>query len=175
MQDTLENIYICTIIRNHYYFKLLNDINQLAMKALKILFVMMLVSLQVGATGYSHNMFVAQKVLKSKKTTQKIKVRPVHITAQPTVVKPSPCTTANQSQEEDSFLLPESTAVSLLQCATRWIVRVVSIDGQVLEEKFVSLFADEEEVEKGLPSNVCFLSLTENIVYYLSAPLKSII
>jgi hypothetical protein len=145
------------------------------MKILKLLIVLILVSLQAGATGYSHNMLVAQKVLKSKKVSKKSEAKPVRYTYQHTVVKPTPCSAANSSQQEGSFVKPESAAASFSQCIARWIVRVVSINGQILEEKFVSLFADEKDVEKELPSNVRFLSLSENIVYYLATPLRTLL
>ena len=144
------------------------------MKALKVVLVLMLFSLQVGATGYSHNMLMAQKVLKTKKVAQKTTAKPavLKLNCQTTVVKPT-TSPVSESEQDETSLMPESTAASFSQYIARWIVRIVGIDGQVLEEKFVSLFSAEEEVEKDLPTNAQFLSVTDNIVSYITATMRA--
>ena len=52
-----------------------NDITERAMKVLKLVLVLILISLQANATGYSHNMIVAQKMLKTKKVSKKVAVK----------------------------------------------------------------------------------------------------
>jgi hypothetical protein len=143
------------------------------MKALKVVLVLMLFSLQVGATGYSHNMLMAQKVLKTKKAAQKTTAKPavMKLSCQTTVVKPA-TSPVSESQQDETSVMPESTAASFSKYIARWIVRIVGIDGQVLEEKFVSLFSAEDEVEKDLPTNAQFLSVTDNIVSYITATMR---
>lgn len=143
------------------------------MKALKIVLVLILISFQANATGYSHNMIVAQKMLKTKKVSKKavVKTASIPLTSRTTIIKPSTCP-VSESQEEDTAVKPESAATSFSQYIARWIVRVVGINGQVLEEKFVSLFSAEEDVEKDLPTNAHFLSVTDNIVSYITSSFR---
>jgi hypothetical protein len=143
------------------------------MKALKVAIIVMLFSLQVNATGFSHNMLMAQKVLKTRKVSQKAVIKPetLKLNGQTTVVKPATCP-VSQSQPDENAVKPKSAATSFSQCIARWIVRVVGINGQVLEEKFVSLFSTEEDVEKDLPTNAHFLSVTDNIVSYVTATVR---
>ena len=169
MQDTLESIYICIVNKKPsatYPF------NYLAMKALKIVLVLMIVSLQADATGYSHNMLVAQKMLKSKKVTSKSQAVPIHRSTQASVVESGPCNT-RKSADEEVALKPESSAASFSHYVGRWIVRVVSLSGNVLAEKLISLFSPAEAMEESLPANARFVSLSENILSYLVSPLRS--
>lgn len=142
------------------------------MKVLKLVLVLMVISLQVNATGYSHNMLVAQKMLKTRKTVSKSQALPLQLTTKPTVVKPTSCPISETSDEETA-LKPENTAASFSQHIARWVVRVVSMHGKVLAEKLISLFSSAEEVEGGLPANAHFVSLTENILSYLVSPLRA--
>jgi hypothetical protein len=141
------------------------------MKALKVVLVLMVISLQVNATGFSHNMLVAQKMLKTRKTVSKSQAVPLHLATQPTVVKPASCPT-HESTDEEAALKPENTAASFSQHIARWVVRVVSMQGKVLAEKLIALFSSAEVVEGGLPANAQFVSLTENILSYLVSPLR---
>jgi len=145
------------------------------MKALKVVLVLMVISLQVNATGYSHNMLVAQKMLKTRRTVANTKSQqlPLHFTTQPTVIKPASCPTNESADEEETALKPESAAASFSQHVARWIVRIVSVNGKVLGEKLVSLFSSSQQVEEGLPTNARFLSISQNIVSYLVAPLRA--
>lgn len=143
------------------------------MKALKVIIVLLLISLQVNATGYSHNMLVAQKILKAKKARKAPKVSTLEITSKPTVIKQDTAPTTTNAPDEETFLKPESAAASFSQYIARWIVRIVGINGKILGEKMISLFASEADIEKDLPTNARFLGLTENIVSYLASPLRS--
>jgi|GEM_PF-1197976 hypothetical protein len=143
------------------------------MKALKVIIILLLISIQVNATGYSHNMLVAQKMLKSKKVKKVSKVSTLEITSKSAVLKPDTAPTTTNAPDEETFLKPESAAASFSQCIARWIIRIVGINGKVLGEKMISLFSSEEDIEKDLPTNARFLSLTENIVSYLASPLRS--
>lgn len=143
------------------------------MKALKVIIILLLVSLQVNATGYSHNMLVAQKVLKAKKARKAPKVSTLEITPKASVVKPDTAPTTTNAPDDETFLKPESAAASFSQYIARWIVRVIGINGKVLGEKMISLFSTEADIEKDLPTNARFLGLTDNIVSYLASPLRS--
>lgn len=145
------------------------------MKALKVVLVLMVISLQVNATGYSHNMLVAQKMLKARKTVAKAQALPLQIKTKPTVVKPASCPASESTGEETTSLKPESAAASFSQYVARWVIRVVSVTGEVLGEKLISLFSPSQEVEQGLPNNANFLSVSHNIVSYLVAPLRAVI
>ncbi|MPR34355.1 hypothetical protein [Salmonirosea aquatica] len=144
------------------------------MKALKIVLVLMIISLQVNATGYSHNMLVAQKMLKTRRTVSKSQALPLQFTTQPTVVKPASCP-VSESAEEEAALKPESAAASFSQHVARWIVRIVSSQGKILSEKLVSLFSPNEKVEEWAPLNARFISISQNIVSYLVAPVRTLI
>lgn len=133
----------------------------------------MIISLQVNATGYSHNMLVAQKMLKSKKVTSKSQPVTIRLTTPASVVESAPCDT-RKSAEEEVALKPESAAASFSQYVSRWIVRVMSLSGNVLAEKLVSLFSPAEAVEGNLPGNARFVSLSENIISYLVSPLRAL-
>ena len=119
-------------------------------------------------------MLVAQKMLKTRKAVSKSQALPLHTTTQPTVVKSAPCP-ASESTDEETALKPESAAASFSQHVARWIVRVVSIQGKVLSEKLVSLFSSSEKVAEWVPVNALFISISQNIVSYLAAPIKTLI
>lgn len=142
------------------------------MKALKIALVLMIVSLQVNATGYSHNMLVAQKMLKSRKVASKSQASPLHLATKASVVAPATCG-GDGSAEEEVALKPDHAAASFSQHVARWVIRVVSIGGKTLGEKLISLFSSAEEVEGNLPTNARFVSLSENILSYLVSPIRA--
>lgn len=141
------------------------------MKALKVVLVLMVISLQVNATGYSHNMLVAQKMLKARKVKCKSQALPLQLSTQASVVETA-TGGARGSAEEEVALKPENAAASFSQHVARWVVRVVSISGRVLGEKLISLFTSAEAVEVNLPANARFVSLTDNILSYLVSPLR---
>ena len=142
------------------------------MKALKIALVLMIVSLQVNATGYAHNMLVAQKMLKSRNVASKSQASPLHLSTHASVVE-SAKSGAMESSEEEVALKPDHAAASFSQHVARWVIRVVSVGGKALGEKLISLFSSAEEVEGSLPTNARFVSLNENILSYLVSPLRA--
>ncbi len=144
------------------------------MKALKILFVLVLISMQANATGYSHNMLVAQKMLKTKRVVKKseLKTESLELKSTPTIVKQTPCPTSQESQKEEVSLRPDTSAASFSQYIARWIVRIMTINGQVLGERLVSLFSTSDEVEKELPTNASFAGVTGNILSYITTPMR---
>lgn len=142
------------------------------MKTLKVALVLMIVSLQVNATGYSHNMLVAQKMLKTRKVALKSQAVPIHLTTHASAVQSTTCDTRKPADEEVT-LKPDHVAASFSQYVARWVVRVVNINGKVVAEKLISLFSSAEVVERNLPANAHFVSLSENILSYLVSPLRA--
>ncbi|MBB5284707.1 hypothetical protein HNQ92_002855 [Rhabdobacter roseus] len=137
------------------------------MKTLKVLILMLLVSLQVNATGYSHNMVAAQKMLKTKKAVSAKSLKASPVVVQPrTVVLKAKAVSADSSHEE-TLVKPEVKAVSFTQHLAGWIVRVVCLEGTVLQEKWVSLFSSESKLKENLPADATFLSLVGNTISYL--------
>ncbi len=89
------------------------------MKKLKIFFILVLLSLQAGATGYSQNMFVAQKKLSERKaaragkSTEKVKKQEI---------------LGDASGEEGDFYRKEVRAVagSVSQTLSGWVLKLLS-------------------------------------------------
>lgn len=144
------------------------------MKAFKLLIVMLLVGWQASATGFSHNMLVAQKMLNAKEKCVCIQnqTQTLHLqlTAKSTVVKPA-TRPVTESTEEETVLKPEISAVSLSQHIARWVVRIVTVTGQVLTESLVSLFSSG--VKNTVPVDAIFVSVTDNVLSYLLAPART--
>lgn len=145
------------------------------MKALKLLIVLLLVSWQTNATGFSHNMLVSQKMLNARQKSICVKnqeqISPLQFATRPTEVKPT-IHPATESSEEETTLKPEVMAVSLSQHIARWVVRIVTISGELLAETLVSVFS--ASAESALPANASFISLTENVLSYLLVPLRAL-
>ncbi len=145
------------------------------MKALKLLIVLLLVSWQANATGFSHNMLVAHKMLNAKQKSICVKNQntnsPLQFATRPTAVKTA-THPATESSDEETTLKPEVMAVSLSQHIARWVVRIVTVSGEVLAETLVSVFS--ASAESALPANASFISLTENVLSYLLVPLRSL-
>lgn len=143
------------------------------MKTLLGILIMVLVSFQVNATGYAHNMLVAQKILKTKKADPiaELQSLTLQLQAKATTVKSAPSPNNHASDAEETVLRPDEAAASFSDKIARWVVRVVSESGSVLVEKLISLFASNSSVAVALPDNARFLSLTDNVVSYLLMPL----
>ncbi len=145
------------------------------MKALKLLTVLFLVSWQANATGFSHNMLVAQKMLNAKEksvccASNQAKSSSLQLVKKPTVVKPTTHPAATESAEEEATLKPAIAAVSISQHIARWVVRIVTVGGEVLTETLVSVFSSG--AKSALPANASLISLTDNVLSYLLVPLK---
>lgn len=100
------------------------------MKIIKILTVLVLLSLQAGATGYSHNMFVAHKKLQSGKERVMTREQAVKKVA---VVKATASTATAQLSLADHISAKFSSVATLNQ--------------RILEEGPASLFNDDNEEE----------------------------
>jgi nitrogen fixation protein FixH len=146
------------------------------MKTLKLLTVFFLVSWQANATGFSHNMLVAQKMLNGKQKSISVKDQKQRsallLIPRSTVVK-SATHPATESTDQEATLKPEEVAVSLSQHIARWVVRIMTISGEVLTETLISVFS--AGAESSLPANAIFVSLTENVLSYLLVPLRALV
>lgn len=144
------------------------------MKALKLLIVLLLVSWQANATGFSHNMLVAQKMLNTKQQSVCVKNQPMssplQLVSRTTIVKPD-MNPATESAEEEILLKPEATAASLSQHIARWVVRIVTVGGKILTETLVAVFSFD--TDSAFPTKAIFISLTNNVLSYLIAPLRA--
>ena len=138
------------------------------MKTLKLLLVMMLISLQVSATGYSHNMFVAQKMLKAKKEVRKSapkvqepsQVQASVVTNRAAVVKAAPPAHHTPSDQGEEVKISDLTPVAFTQHLARWIVGFVCSEERNGDEK-----ASSHDSGHSLSSHL--VSLVERVIYTL--------
>lgn len=116
------------------------------MKALKLLIVLLLVGWQANATGFSHNMLVAQKMLNAKQNNLGAKSQKqssaLLLAPRPAVAEP-----ATESADEETTLKAEDLAVSLSQRIARWVVRLVTLSGEILAEALIAIFSAGNESE----------------------------
>ena len=145
------------------------------MKALKLLIVLLLISWQANATGFAHNMLVAQKMLNAKQKSVRVKNQNANVSLQfatrSTAVKTA-THPATESAKEEATVKPEVLAVSLSQHIARWVVRCVTISGEVLTETLASVFS--LGTKSAFPANASFVSLTGNVLSYLLVPLRAL-
>ena len=104
------------------------------MKVIKLLTLLILISLQAGATGYSHNMFVAHKKLQAGK---ECRTQAEHIT----VKKSSHSKVQISSQSKH-------TETSITKKFANKLSGVVTLNQRVLEEGPSSLFSAEEDEQQ---------------------------
>ncbi len=97
------------------------------MRTLKIFAVLALFSLtQAGATGFTHNMFAAQKMLKAKKEAVTT-VKPSKTPYRSVKVQPSPELSYSEELrvETKNQVLSDKLATTLSQFVTGWVVQVL--------------------------------------------------
>jgi hypothetical protein len=105
------------------------------MKTIKLLIVLFLFSLQVNATGYSHNMFVAHKKLQAGKENRDVKERVTRHAPAKTVVNKTVIIQSGQS------------AISYTKNFATKVGNMVTLNERVIEEGPASFFKTEEEKE----------------------------
>lgn len=89
------------------------------MKNLKIVAVLLLLSLQAGATGYSNNMFVVQKKLSQTQVTSKKSKAVVQVSDANNSLK--------ITAEDDNFSTDvREAAIAFTRTVSSWIVRIIS-------------------------------------------------
>jgi hypothetical protein len=143
------------------------------MKTLKLLTVLMFISLltigQVSASGYSHNMFVAQKMLKAKKETLKVtpkkQAAPV-VPSRATSLKPASAGTS--VPREAPTVKPEASAVAFTQHLARWMVSLVCEDTRSEENA-----ADDSDGDDSL--NGRLVGLVQYLVSGFTQPVRALL
>jgi len=125
------------------------------MKIIKLITLLILFSLQAGATGYSHNMFVAHKKLQAGKECKTLNEQ---VTAKKTgsvkaQVKVSP---SARPQSDDSFTRQFANKLS----------GMVTLNQRVLEQGPASFFETEEDDEQ---------EAGESVVSKLAVTVKSLV
>lgn len=91
------------------------------MKHIKLLILFILISVQANATGYSNNMFVAQRMLKAKKVL--VQIEPV-ANADGTVARIS---SFKKLVAFDITSQPISSGMSVIQCISEWMTQVIGV------------------------------------------------
>jgi len=107
------------------------------MKIIKLLTFLVFISLQAGATGYAHNMFVAHKKLQAGKDCKMLSEQTIakKATSQKVPVKVSE---SRHNQPEASFTRQFANKLS----------GVVTLNQRVLEEGPTSFFQRDEDKEE---------------------------
>jgi len=124
------------------------------MKIVKLLIVLILFSLQVNATGYSHNMFVAHKKLQTGKEYREVKERVTRQSPAKTVVNKTVIIQSGQS------------AISYTKSiATKVSNKMVTLNERVLEEGPKSFFETEEEEKINHSIATKLAGLIKDIIY----------
>ncbi len=122
------------------------------MKIIKLLTLFILVSLQVGATGYSHNMFVAHKKLQAGKDRTTVGER--QAAQKPVAVKVQPTISAKIEK-------------SLSQQISDKFSKAVTLNQLTVEQGPSTLFVPgNEDEEEGSPSLITdFIKLLKGAVF----------
>lgn len=117
------------------------------MKTIKLLTLLVLFSLQAGATGYSHNMFVAHKKLQAGKECNKTQ-------SQPTTRK----VTISKIQSKISAVAKSNASITV-QLSDKFS-EAVTLNQRILQQDPSSLFVtpvDEEKMDTSIVSQIVVL------------------
>jgi hypothetical protein len=130
------------------------------MKIVKLLIVLILFSLQVHATGYSHNMFVAHKKLQAGKEYREVKERVAKQSPSKTVVNKTVIIQSGQS------------AISYTKSiATKVSNKMVTLNERILEEGPESFFETEEEKKINNTIATKLAGLIKDVIYtFIGSP-----
>ncbi|WP_221389642.1 hypothetical protein [Dyadobacter sp. NIV53] len=121
------------------------------MKIIKLLTLLVLFSLQAGATGYSHNMFVAHKKLQAGKECRMDQIAAKKAGSSKTHVKHAS--------------VPRQPEVSFTQEVANKLSGIVTLNQRVIEEGPSSLFLAEDEKESDDSIVTKLVSVVKGIVY----------
>ena len=126
-----------------------NEIKNRAMKIIKLVTLLILFSLQAGASGYSHNMFVAHKKLQAGKECKTVneQVASKKAGSVKADVKVSP---AARPQSDNSFTRQFANKLS----------GMVTLNQRVLEQGPASFFETEDDEQEAGESVVSKLAIT---------------
>lgn len=116
----------------------------IAMKTLRIILVLLIVAAQANATGFAHNMFVAQKKLQAGKEVQMVKTKAT-VTRKVCVEKVG----------TKHATVKKSNESAVQQFASK-VSNMVTLNERILAENPMSFFAVVEEEEK--EASVSFVS-----------------
>jgi hypothetical protein len=130
------------------------------MKTLKLFIVFILFSLQVNATGYSHNMFVAHKKLQAGKEFRSIKEHVSKQTPGKTVIHKS-AVMQHTGQSAISYTTDLATKMS----------RMVTLNERILEEAPAAIFGIEESCERNNSIATKLAGLIKDVIYaFIGSP-----
>lgn len=124
------------------------------MKIIKLFTLLVLFSLQAGATGYSHNMFVAHKKLQAGK---EVRITNDH---QVTVRKEG-----SSKVHSKHASVPRKPEASFTQEVANKLSGMVTLNQNVLKETPSSLFSTEDEKESENSIVTKLVSVVKGIVY----------
>jgi len=129
------------------------------MKIVKLLIVFILFSLQVNATGYSHNMFVAHKKLQAGKEYREVKERAARQSPAKTVVNKTVVVQSGQS------------AISYTRNFATKVGKMVTLNERILEEGPESFFETEEEEKINNSIAAKLAVLIKDVIYtFIGSP-----
>ena len=130
------------------------------MKTLKLFIVLVLFSLQAGATGYSHNMFVAHKKLPSGKEFRSVKEHVNKHTPAKTVINKSVV-----------IQLTGESAISYTKDLATKMSSMVTLNERILEEAPVSIFGTEERCARNNSIATKLAGLIKDVIYaFIGSP-----
>lgn len=129
------------------------------MKNIKLLIFFILISVQANATGYSNNMFVAQRMLKAKKVLTQIE--PI-VAADGTVAR---IATFNKLAAFDLISQPANGGMSVIQCISEWMVQVLGVETEnneppVLKESVKTELTIRKKISSCLSTYACQFALS---------------
>ena len=123
------------------------------MKFIKLFTLLILLSLQAGATGYSHNMFVAHKKLQAGKECR--------ITNDQIAVKKA----ASSKIHVKEASVPRKPEFSFTQELANKLSRIVTLNEKVVEKESTSLFSIEDEKASDDSIVTKLITVVKGIVY----------
>ncbi|MCF0059357.1 hypothetical protein [Dyadobacter sp. CY356] len=123
------------------------------MKTIKLLIVLFLFSLQVNATGYSHNMFVAHKKLQAGKEYREVKER---------VAKQVP---AKSVVNKTVIIQSSNTAVLYTKNFANKVSSMVTLNERMLEEGPAAFFESEEDEKSNNSIATKLAGLIKQVIY----------
>lgn len=123
------------------------------MKTIKLLIVLFLFSLQVNATGYSHNMFVAHKKLQAGKEYREVKEH---------AAKQSP---AKSVVNKTVIVQSSNSAVLYTKNFANKVSSMVTLNERILEEGPAAFFESEEDEEVNNSIATKLAGLIKQVIY----------
>jgi hypothetical protein len=146
--------YICIInwLQGLYAELFEKILKNIAMKIIKLLIFLVILSLQAGATGYSHNMFVAHKKLQAGK---ECRMSHDQVTSKKSGSSKEQAKTSQSRQNQ-----PE---VSITRQFANKLSGMVTLNQRVLEEGPASFFQTEDENEDSIVTKL--VGAVKGVVY----------